>query len=124
MTRTGPIAFVMSACRSVGAGRSVFARPRASCLAFAESPVVRAVFLGAFSSKPAVGRSRRPKPPLPAPRHRRVTIRRSRPLTPAHPPLYLYLPEWPGTALPGSSFDPGRDMLCILTSLRRWLLRP
>lgn len=42
--------------------------------------------------------------------------------------LYSYLPEWPGTALgtalPGYSSDPGRDMLCICTSLPRWLQWP
>jgi len=46
---------------------------------------------------------------------------RSSPL--AHP-LYLYLPEWPAVALPGWSIDPGRDMLCILTSPPRWLQWP
>ena len=39
-------------------------------------------------------------------------------------PLYWYLPKRPAVALSGCPSDPGRDMLCILTSPPRWLQWP
>jgi len=118
-----------------------------------EPTVVRAVFPGSDSFKPVAfrsadrslqpqphyrqplpgtGGSRPPSPlaPLPSlPSHRAVRVpgppRRPCPRSPAlaYRP-YSYPPQWPGTALPGYSSDPGRDMLCICTSLPRWLQWP
>jgi hypothetical protein len=139
MTSTGPADVVMAACSHAVAGPLVPARPGFRELvsvwpASGEPTVVRAVFPGSASFKPAVdpvtGRSRTPQPDprLPASTQTHRPARtpgppcpRSSPL--AHP-LYLYLLEWPAVALPGWSIDPGRDMLCILTSPPRWLQWP
>ena len=118
-----------------------------------EPTVVRAVFPKSDSFKPvtfrSADRSLQPqphhqsppprtagsRPPYPLapppsmPSHR--AVRAPGPPRPPYPrssavacPLDLYLPEWPGTALPGSPSDPGRDMLCIFTSPPRWLQWP
>ena len=120
MTTTGPADVVMAACSHAVAGSLVPARPGFRELvsvwpASGEPTVVRAVFPGSASFKPAVDpastQPHRPDrtagPPCP----------RSSPL--AHP-LYWYQLEWPAVALPGWSIDPGRDMLCMLTSPPRW----
>ena len=153
MTRTGPADVAMSACGRASASRPVLVRPGfrelVSVWPLSLGPTVfRAVFPGSAFLKPAscrlkpasrrlkpascrlAVRSRRPQssPPMPpnrrpvrAPGLPRPPRPRSSPL--AHP-LYWYLPACPGPALPGSSFDPGRDMLCILTSPPRWLQWP
>ena len=138
MTTTGPAGVVMAACSPAVAGPLVSARPGFRELVSAwpasgEPTVVRAVFPGSVYFKPAVdrmtGRSRArqpdPRPPASAQPHRPARAPgppcpRSSPL--AHPPC-LYLLEWPAVALPEWSIDPGRDMLCILTS-PRWLQWP
>jgi hypothetical protein len=137
MTRTGPADVAMSACSSASASRPVLARPGFRELVSVrplshEPTVVRAVFPGSASRKPGfcrlAGRSRQ-APSYPPISHRPVWVPgHPRPSCPRSPalayPIYLYLPEWPGTASPGSSVDPGRDMLCILTSPPRWLQWP
>ena len=142
MMRTGPADVAVSACGHAGARRPVPARPGFRELvsiwpASGEPTVVRAVFPGSASFKPAVdpmtGRSRTPQPD-PRPRASTQTRQPHRPARAPGPPcpwpsslahpLYLYLLEWPAVALPGWSIDPGRDMLCILTSPPRWLQWP
>jgi hypothetical protein len=142
MTTTGPADFVMAACAHAVAGPLVPARPGFRELvsvwpASGEPTVVRAVFPGSASFKPAVdrmtGRSR-PRQPDPRPPASTQTHQPHRPARapgPSYPrssplahPLYLYLLERPAVALPGWSIDPGRDMLCILTSPPRWLQSP
>lgn len=144
MTRTGPGGVAMSACGRASASRLVLAQPgfRELVSVWPLSrglTVVGPVFPDSASLKPAschlAGRSRRPQPhpslqPLTMPPHRpvrapgppRPPCPRSSALA-GHPP-YLYLPECPGTALPGSSSDPGRDTLCMLTSPPQWLQWP
>ena len=143
MTSTGLADVTMSACGRASASRPVLARPgfRELVSVWPLShglTVVGAVFPGSASLKPAscrrAGRSRRSQPhpslqPLTMPSHR--PVRASCPPRPPCPrssalghPLYSYLPERPATALPGRSFDPGRDTLCTLTSPPRWLQWP
>jgi hypothetical protein len=131
MTRTGPANVAMSACAHAATGlpvpaRSGFRDPVSVWPASGEPTVVRAVFPGSASFKPAAGRA-------PGRSRRRQPDRRPPASTLPHRPaqssslaypLYLYLLEWPAVALPGWSIDPGRDMLCILTSLPRWLQWP
>jgi len=129
MTRTGPTDVVVSARGRATAGRPVLARPGSRepisvWPTLGEPTVVRAVFPGFASSKPAPGwLARRLRPALPMPEQR---VRAPRP--PCSPalahPLYLYLLEWPAAAAPGYPFDPGRVMLCILTSPPRSLQWP
>ena len=138
MIRTGPADVAISACGHTSAHRAVLARPGSRELVSVwpvshEPTVVRAAFPGSAFLKPAffrlAGGSRRPQSyplmpphgPVRAPGSPRPPCPRSSALA---YPLYLYLPEWPGIALPGSSFDPGRDMLCILASPPRWLQWP
>ena len=124
MTRPGPIDVVMSACGHARPGRPVLARPGIrelnSVWPVSGGPAVApAVFPGSAPFKLASGRL---APAAPVPRHQRAGTRRPqgpRPAVLAHP-LYLDLLEWPGAAPPGCPFDPGRDMLCILTSPPRW----
>jgi hypothetical protein len=126
MTRTGPADAVLPACRRAAAGRPVLTRPRDSrglapirlvaawsstawsstaWSAAGVPAVVRAVFPGEGPFKPVPGR----RPPCSvSPPHR----------------LYLYVLKRPAVALSGCPFDPGRDMLCILTSPPRWLQWP
>ena len=138
MTRTGPADVAVSACGHAAARRPVPSRPGFGELvsvwpASREPTVVRAVFPGSASFKPASyrmpGRSPRLQPGGPMPPRR--PVRAPGPPRPPCPrsssrayPLYLYLLEWPAAALPGCSIDPGRDMLCILTSPPRWLQWP
>ena len=135
MTRTGPADVAVSACGHAAARRPVPARPGVRELvslwpASGEPTLVRAVFPRSACFKPALdrvpGRSRGLPSARPTPPHRPVK-------TPGPPcprpswiadPLYLYLREWPAAAPPGCSVDPGRDMLCILTSPPRWLQWP
>ena len=122
MTTTGPAGVVMAACSPAVAGLLVPARPGFRELvsvwpASGEPTVVRAVFPGSVYFKPAVdrmtGRSRArqpdPRPPASTQPHR-----------PARAPGRA---DGPAVALPEWSIDPGRDMLCILTS-PRWLQWP
>jgi len=128
MTSTGPPDFVMSACGNAKSSRPVLARPGSRerpCArpAAREPAVARAVFPGKAVVKPASGR---PRSAGPMPRTQRAgTPSRPCPRPPAlaHP-LYLYLLKWRAAALSGSSFDPGRVMLCICTSPPRWLQWP
>jgi hypothetical protein len=145
MTTTGPADVVMAACSHAVAGLLVSAPPGFCELvslwpASGEPTVVRAVFPGPASFKPAVDRTtgrsplRRPNPRPPASTQPHRTHQPHRPTRAPGPPcprssplahrLYLYLLEWPAVALPGWSIDPGRDMLCILTSPPRWLQWP
>jgi hypothetical protein len=133
MTRTGPAYVAMPACRHTPSRRPALTRPSFCEVFFARPatgapPIARAVFLGEKSFKPGPGRltawPRRLRPVGRAPRRRRIGV--PRPLCsrlPAHR-LYLYLLKRPAVALSGCSFDPGRDMLCILTSPPRWLQWP
>jgi hypothetical protein len=141
MTRTGPADVVLPACRHAAARPQVLARsgpcgPRepvparlVSVRSAAGAPnVVRAVFPGETLFKPASGRlPARPRRLGPAglppqPRHAGMP----RPPCSGSPPhpLYLYLLKRPAVALSRCLFDPGRDMLCILTSPPRWLQWP
>jgi hypothetical protein len=134
MTRRGPADVVVSACGHAPARRPVPARPGVRELvsvwpASGEPTLVRAVprsacFKPAFERVP--GRPRGLPSAGPMPPHR---LLRAPGLPCPRPswiadPLYLYLREWPAAALPGRSIDPGRDMLCILTSPPRWLQWP
>ncbi len=133
MTRTGPTDVVVSACGPAAANRPVLARsgsrePVSGWPASGEPTVVRAVFPGFASSKPAPGwlapSSRRLRPALSMPRRQGVRAQRPPgPRLPAHP-LYLYLLQLPAAAQPGYPFDPGRVMLCILISPPQWLQWP
>ena len=139
MTSTGLADVTMSACGRASASRPVLAQPGFRELVSVwplshEPTVVRAVFPRSASFKPAVdpmtGRSRTPQPD-PRPPASTQTHRPARAPGPPCPrssslahPLYLDQLEWPAVALPGWSIDPGRDMLCILTSPPRWLQWP
>ena len=133
MTRTGPADVVMPACGRTASGarpRPALARPCSRALVCAwpasrEPSYARAVFPGVASFKPAsgrlAGRSRRLGPACLPPGRRCVTEwHLPHSLCPQSPalahPLYLYLHKWHAAALDGCSFDPGRDMLCILFS--------
>jgi hypothetical protein len=67
-----------------------------------------------------LGPARQPLPPqraeMPRPPYPRQPV-------PVHP-LYLYLPQWHVATIFGWSFDPGRDILCILILPLRWLQWP
>ena len=135
MTTTGPADFAMAACAHAVAGPLVSARPGFRELvsvwpASGEPTLVRAVFPRSACFKPAFervpGRPRGLPSAGPMPPHRLLRapgLPCPRPSWIAYP-LYLYLREWPAAALPGCSIDPGRDMLCILTSPPRWLQWP
>ena len=133
MTRIGPGEVAMPACKRTPPRRPALARPSSRELALARPApgapaIARHVFPGEESFKPGPGqltaRSRqlrlagqltRPwRIGAPCPQGFRL---------PAHP-LYLYQLKRPAVALSGCSFDPGRDMLCILTSPPRWLQWP
>jgi hypothetical protein len=128
MTSTGPADAVMSACGHAKSSRPVLARPGSRELlcvrpASGEPAFARAVFPREAAVKPASGHLR-PAGPL------RRTQRAGTPYPPCPRPLalarplYLYLLKWRATAPSGSSFDPGRVMLCIHTSPPRWLQWP
>ena len=136
MTRTGPADVAMSACRHASASRPVLARPGfrelVSVWPLSHGPTVfRAVFPGSAFLKPAscrlAGRSRRPQS---SPRfrrtgpsgHRVLRGRRVRGRPRSH--IRFTCTCQSGAVLPGSPFDPGRDVLCILTSPPRWLQWP
>ena len=133
MTKAGPTDVVVSACGRATANRRVLARPGSrepvsGWPASGEPTAVRAVFPGFASFKPAprwlAPRSRRLRSALPMPRGQGVRAQRPPgPRPPAHP-LYLYLLQWPAAAQPACPFDPGRVMLCILTSPPQWLQWP
>ena len=142
MTTTAPADVALTACGHAAAGRPLVARPDFRELvsvwpASGEPTLVRAVVPRSARFKPAVdrmtGRSRRrqPDPRPPASTQTHQPHRPARAPGPSYPrssplahPLYLYLLERPAVALPGWSIDPGRDMLCILTSPPRWLQWP
>jgi hypothetical protein len=136
MTRTGPADVVMSAYDLTTYGRPLIRRPRSrqpgsGRAGFGESVFGQAVFPGSASAKLAhrrpAGRSGRLRPGCQPPRRAQTAL-------PSHPPclpqpalalpLYLYLPGWLAIPIYGRSFDPGRDILCILTSPPRWLQWP
>ena len=144
MTRPGPADVVMPACRHAAPGRPVLPRPgpcdprRSRGLipirlfsvwpATGVPTIVRAVFPGGGLFKPVSGRfPARPGRPGSAglsPRLRPAGMLRP-PCSGSSPhPLYLYLLKRRAAALSGCLFDPGRDMLCILTSPPRWLQWP
>ena len=137
MTRTGPADVVMLAYHRTVPGWPVPARPdshepgsgRVGCR---ESAFAATFFPGSASFKPThprfAGRSGRLRPSCPPrPRHAQ-TARSPHPPCPRKPalahPLYLYLLERHTTPISGWSFDPGRDILCILTSPPPWLQWP
>jgi hypothetical protein len=124
MTRTGPADVVVSAC-----ARIVPARPGSCGLVSVGSPT-RSVFLRSASCKPAscrpAGQSCRPRflgPPLRRQRAWAPCSPCPRPPTLAYP-LYLYLLRWHAATFYRWSFDPGRDILCILISPLRRLQWP
>jgi hypothetical protein len=130
MTRTGPVDIVVSAC-----ARIIPARPGSCGLVSAgpacrEAPPTRSVFLRSASCKPA---SRHPAGQSGRPQFLRPPLRRERAWPPHSPcprpptlayPLYLYLLRWQAAIFYGWSFDPGRDILCILISPLRRLQWP
>ena len=139
MTRTGPADVVMSAYDRIALGRLALARPGSREPGFGwparrEPASARAEFPTSASCQPAhyrlAGRSGRLRSACPLSRPQRVRLAR-----PPHPPCprspalvhphYLYLLRW-HTAAPlyGWSFDPRRDILCILISPPRWLQLP
>jgi hypothetical protein len=133
MTRTGPGDVTVPACRHTPLRRPAPTRPSSRKLVFAwpasgAPAIARAVFPGEEPFKPGPGlltaRPRWLRPAGQLARHRRIAAP-GRPCSrpPAHP-LYLYLLKRPATAPSESSFDPGRDMLCILTSPPRWFQWP
>lgn len=101
MTRTVVADAAMSACAHAASARGVSGRMAArSCRlgpARQQLPHQRAEM-----RRPEVRRALCPRQPVPV-----------------HP-LYLYLPQWHVATLFGWSFDPGRDILCILISPLRW----
>jgi hypothetical protein len=150
MTRTLAADAVMSACGRTASGRSApaLARPvsRGSCpslgsygfpepYAFSESYASpgSCPSRGSYASRtsacvrcvsgPPVVRSCRLRPVRPPLIRQRSGLPRPCQLRPVHR-LYLYLPQWHPATLLGCSFDPGRDVLCTLTSPRRWLQWP
>jgi hypothetical protein len=138
MTRTGPADVVVSACGRAATGRPVLARPGSGepgsgWAGYRDSAFVRVAFPSSASRKPAhhrlAGRSGRLRSACPPQRPQRVRAARlphprcPRPPVLAHP-LYLYLLGWPAASVYGWSFDPGRDILCILISPPRWLQWP
>jgi hypothetical protein len=130
MTRTGPGNVAKFACGHTSGSRPVPARPSfrelVSVWPLSYGPtVVRACVPPSGLPQTCLfslaDRSRQARPCVPIPSGPAIRVpgppRPTCPRSFAVPyPPYLYLPEWPGTAIPGSSFDPGRDMLCILTS--------
>ena len=74
------------------------------------------------SCPPAVrsGRLRPARPPLIPPRAE--VPRHGQPVPVFR--VYLYLSQWHAVTLFGCSFDPGRDVLCLVTSPRRRLQWP
>jgi hypothetical protein len=136
MTRTGPGVVAVPACRRTPPrrpARPALTRPSSREPALARPApgapaTARAVFPGEESFKPGLGRlaARPGRLHLTGQltRHQRIgapglpCFR-----LPAHP-LYLYQLKRPAVAPSGCSFDPGRDMLCILTSPPRWLQWP
>src|SRR5271166_2820298 len=150
MTRTGPADVVMSAYDLTASGRSVIGLLGSGLLGSGllgsgllgsgllgsgwagcrQSAFARAPFPGPPSFKPAhhrlADRSGRLRPVCPPPRPQSARAAHS-----PHPPppaqahsLYAYLPGWHTAPLYGWSFDPGRDILCILLSPPRWLQWP
>jgi hypothetical protein len=131
MISTGPADVVMFACDLITPGRPVIGRPsfreqdsdRAGC----HEPAVAAIlFRSSASLKPRpTDRSGRLRPVCPSREPQRVRTAR-----PPHPPpaqahpLYLYLLGWHSASLYGWSFDPGRDILCLLISPPRRLQLP
>jgi hypothetical protein len=128
MTRTGPADVGMSACHGAATGRPVLARPRCH-----ESAFVRVGFPGSVSGKPAhhrlAGRSGRLWSAYPPQRPQRGRAacpphsRHQRQPALTHP-VYLYLPGWHAASVYEWSFDPGRDILCMLSSPPRRLQWP
>jgi hypothetical protein len=105
MTRTGPADVVVSACARIVPGWPVPARPGPRGLA-AQSRRPRLV-------RPPLRRQRARAPQSPSPRLPTLAY-----------PLYLYLFGWHAATFFGWSIDPGRDILCILTSPLRRLQWP
>lgn len=132
MTVTAPADAVVSGCahtapRRPAAARSHAREPASVWLTSRWQAFARPVFPGSASFKPA-GRSCHPRSIHPLP-HRQY-VRTPCPRRPrlVHP-LYLYLLTWhaatrSGWSVDPGSVDPGRDILCTLTSPLRWLRRP
>jgi len=135
MIRTGPADAVVSAYSRAAPGWAVPARPGSRELLSARPasrpPASGAPFPGAATLKPAsgrlAGRSGRSRPACLLLRQQQ-RVRAPHPPGPRPPapadPLYLYLLKWHPVPLFGSSFDPGRDTLCMLTSPPPWLQWP
>jgi hypothetical protein len=145
MTRTLAAGAVMSACDRTASGRPAPAlvwpvcrgsypshgtyasrgsSPSRGTYASLDSAYVRlgSAYVRRASCPPAV-RSCRLGPARPP-----LIPQRAGPLRPCQPVsvyrLYLYLLQWHAAMFFGCSFDPGRDVLCILSSPRRWLQWP
>ena len=135
MTRTEPGDIVMSSCARTMPDWPVPARSCSGGLASVwpashEAALDRPVFPESVSSKPGPGRlaDRSCRRQLVRPPLRRQRGRASHSPCLRQPALvhrlYLYLLDWRAALRYGCSFDPGRDMLCLLTSPPRWLQWP
>jgi hypothetical protein len=137
MTRTGPADVVMSACDHTAPGWPTPGQPSSrepgSDWAGCRRPAfARAAFTGSAPPKPAhhrlAGRASRLRPVCPPPPQHARAAHKPHPPCPQRPalvhPLYLYLLGWHTAPLYGWSFDPGRDILCILISPPRRLQWP
>jgi hypothetical protein len=117
MTRTLAADAVMSACARIASRRPARARGRHVSR---RSAYVRRASHGTAATSCRFGPGR---PALP---HQHAAA--SHPPCPRQPvhihPLYLYLLERHAATHCGWSFDPGRDILCILISPLRWLQWP
>jgi hypothetical protein len=135
MTRTEPGDVVMSTCARTMPDWPVPARSCSGGLASVwpaphEAALDRPVFPESVSPKPGLGRQadrscRRQvvRPPLRRQRGRASHSPCLRQPALVHRP-YLHLLDWHAALRYRCSFDPGRDMLCILTSPPRWLQWP
>jgi hypothetical protein len=125
MTRTGPTDVVMPAySRAADApvsARTAFRAPGSAWHIPGESTTARPVFPTVASVKPAsgrlAGRNGRFRPASQRSRCPRTSEQRF-----PTPPAYRHKRRT--AALHGCSVDPGRDVLCILLSLPRWLQWP
>ncbi len=143
MTRTGPGDVGVPACPRTVPGWPPPARPGShkpgsrhepgsGWVGCRESAFAGTVRPGSASFEPAhprfARRSGRLWPSCPPQPQRAHTARPPHPPCPRQPalalPLYLYLLGRHATPIYGCSFDPGRDMLCLLTSPPQWLQWP
>ena len=132
MTRTGPADVAMLACHRTVPARHGSHRPGSGRAGYRESAFAGTVVPRSASVKPAHprfgGRSGLLRPSGPSRPQRVQKARPPHPPCPRQPtlayPLYPYLLGRHTTPICGWSFDPGRDMLCKVTSPPRWLQWP